>query len=357
MSSSKQLRQKLIDLGKSRAAVERKLADARSKESKKATEAATARSRALKATSPSSAKSYTRTAESAEKAALAEGKKVAEHSKKIGEFATKEAALKKDLDAAVLREATAQERERQRQEKQQEQAHNRAVRNERQRTDRLISDSESRMAEEIRSIRPPEVAPLRVLFLTAASKGDLRVDEEIRRVKAAVQAASHRDLVAIEHKPAATTDDLMDGLLRFQPHVVHFSGHANETVLVFDTGSANRNPGQRVTADASAQALGSVDQPPTLVMLNACKSEAQLSGLLASVPLAIGMSDSIHDTDAMTFSARFYSSVAEGQSVEGALGAAKAQLALNGLPDAHLPVLVHDPSVDPRAVRLVIPPN
>lgn len=333
------------------------MADARTKQSKKSEEAASYRSKAAKATSPSSARSYLRSAQSAEKAALADGKKIADHSKKIGDFATKEAVLAKDLDAATQRELATQDRDRQRQEKQQKQAQERGVRSERQRTERLVSASENRISEEIRNIRPPEVAPLRVLFLTAASKGDLRVDEEIRRVKAAVQAATHRDLVEIEHKPAATTEDLMDGLLRFQPHVVHFSGHANETVLVFDTGSARRNPGQRVTAEAFAQALGSVDQPPTLVMLNACKSEAQLKGLLASVPLAIGMSDSVHDTDAMTFAARFYSAVAEGQSVEGALGAAKAQLALNGLPDADLPVLVHDPAVDPRAVRLVIPPN
>jgi hypothetical protein len=39
--------------------------------------------------------------------------------------------------------------------------------------------------------------------------------------------------------------------------------------------------------------MSAVDAPPTLVVLNACKSEAQLVGLLDAVPLAIGMSDSI----------------------------------------------------------------
>ncbi len=37
----------------------------------------------------------------------------------------------------------------------------------------------------------------------------------MRRVKAGVQAATHRDLVQIEHKPAATSSDLLDGLTRF----------------------------------------------------------------------------------------------------------------------------------------------
>jgi CHAT domain len=204
-------------------------------------------------------------------------------------------------------------------------------------------------------LRPPQPEPLRILYLTAASRGDLRVDEEMRRVKAGVQAATHRDLVQIEHKPAATSLDLLDGLTRFKPHVVHFSGHADETVLVFDTGSDNPGPGQRMSAGGFARAISAVDAPPTLVVLNACRSEAQLSGLLDAVPLAIGMSDNIGDADAMAFAARFYATVADGQSVEGAYRVAKVAMELSGLPDADLPILVNDPAVNPAKVVLVIP--
>lgn len=206
-------------------------------------------------------------------------------------------------------------------------------------------------------LRPPEAEPLRILYLTAASQGDLRVDEEMRRVKAGVQAATHRDLVQIEHKPAATSSDLLDGLTRFKPHVVHFSGHANETVLVFDTGSDRPGPGQRVSAEAFACAMSAVDAPPTLVVLNACKSEPQLAGLLDAVPLAIGMSDSIGDADAMAFAARFYTTVADGLSVEAAYKMAKVQLELSGLSDADLPILIHDSAINPADVVLVIPPQ
>jgi hypothetical protein len=124
---------------------------------------------------------------------------------------------------------------------------------------------------------------------------------------------------------------------------------------VFDTGSDDQGPGQRVTAEAFARAVTAVDGPPTLIVLNACKSGAQLAGLLDAVPLAIGMRDSIGDTDAMTFAARFYAAVADGQSVESAYRLAKVQMELNGLHDADLPILRHDPVVDPAAVVLVIP--
>lgn len=206
-------------------------------------------------------------------------------------------------------------------------------------------------------LRPPDAEPLRILYLTAAPRGDLRLDEEMRRVKAGVQAATHRDLVQIEHKPAATSSDLLDGLTRFRPHVVHFSGHANETVLELDTGNDKPGPGQRVSAAAFARAIGAVDAPPTLVVLNACRSEAQLAGLLDAVPLALGMSDNIGDADAMAFAARFYAAVADGQSVEGAYRVAKVAMELSGLPDADLPILVNDPAVNPAEVVLVIPPQ
>ncbi len=99
-----------------------------------------------------------------------------------------------------------------------------------------------------------------------------------------------------------------------------------------------------------------MDPPPVLVVLNACESEGQLAGLLLYVPLAIGMSDSVGDRDAMAFAARFYAAVAEGQPVRAAFDLARAQLLLDGLPDADLPVLAAAAGIDPASVRLVVPP-
>ncbi|CAL9326021.1 hypothetical protein [Streptomyces sp. SudanB182_2057] len=68
------------------------------------------------------------------------------------------------------------------------------------------------------------------------------------------------------------------------------------------------------------------------------------------------MSDSIGDTDAITYAARFYASVADGQSVQGAHLLSKAAIALNGLLDHELPILAHPVDVDPGAAKLVPPP-
>jgi hypothetical protein len=80
-----------------------------------------------------------------------------------------------------------------------------------------------------------------------------------------------------------------------------------------------------------------------------------LESLLGKVPLAVGMSDSIGDVDALTFATRFYRALAEGQSVSAALALARVDMEMNGLADHDLPTLAAVDGIDPTTVHLVIP--
>ncbi|MDL4813703.1 CHAT domain-containing protein [Actinomadura opuntiae] len=202
----------------------------------------------------------------------------------------------------------------------------------------------------------PRPEGLRVLYLTASARGDLRVDEEVGRVQEAVRAAVHRDRVRIEHQPAATLGRFLDGLTRVVPHVVSFSGHGEEGGLEFDTGADRRGRPHRLPAEVITDALAAVDVKPQLVVLNACKTHAHLEGLVRVVPMAVGMRGSVGDPAAIAFASRFYAALADGQSVRAAFGLAKVQLAGQGLPDADLPVLECAPGVDPGGAVLVVPP-
>lgn len=386
MPSSVYVRQKIAELAKKRADLEKKLANAQESKSRKEGESASRTSSAQRSSSDSSRRMYLRQAEAAQRAALAEGKKIADLSRKLADVAREEGQRNRELAAAIKSESAAQLRadtkarkDRESAEKKREsEARMAELRRQRERLadeqrrrddalrqelDRLsdqasaaalVAATEERLNQQIEAIRPPKREQLRILYVTATAQGDLRVDEEIRRVKAAVRAATHRDQVLIEHLPAATPSDFLDGLTRLRPHVVHFSGHAGENVLEFDSGKITLGPGTTVTAAAFQSAINAPDEPPILVVLNACNSAAQLNSLLGKVAIAIGMSDSVGDADAITFATRFYRTLAEGQSVNAAMATARADMEMNGLPDYDLPTMALLPGIDPTTVQLVI---
>ena len=219
-----------------------------------------------------------------------------------------------------------------------------------------ITGTEAVVAQVLRHLPAPKPEKLRVLILGASSEGDLRVGREQKRIRAAVESALHRDQIELDVRPAATTADLLDGITRFRPHVVHFSGHSNDDLIVFEDDEDAPHEGVIVTARAFAKAIQATDDPPLLVLLNSCKSASQIDDLVAQeVPFAIGMADSIDDGDAISYAAQFYAAIANGQSINASHLSGQAALELAGLDGAELPTLAWAADVDPTATILVKP--
>ncbi len=194
----------------------------------------------------------------------------------------------------------------------------------------------------------------RVLVLGAAAEGDLRVGREQKLIREAVDRALHRDRLEIDFRPAATTSDLLDGLTRFRPHIVHFSGHSSHDVLVFEDEVDAAHHGNRITAAAFARAVAATDDPPLLVLLNSCHSASQIGQLVRQVvPMAIGMAGRIDDNDAIVYAAQFYAAIANGLSIHHAHLSARVALELAGSAGHELPTLVHAEGGDPLATVLV----
>ena len=281
---------------------------------------------AAKASSESLRRSYERQAQPARKEALRESDKIASFSKDLarvaGDIGTQQKALtaaEKSTTAAAKRESDKAKRVReaeQRREAQERKAEDDVANGNASRTS--VAATPTARPPKHRSPTPSSGSQLRSPPIASPGpsscgssmpprppdkKSPLRVDQEMRRVKAAVKASTHRDLVAIDYIPAATPNDVLDTLVAFRPHVVHFSGHANESVLVFEEGTDGYGPsrGQRIRPDLFKELLESTDEAPMLVVLNACKSAGQLDSLLGKVAMAIGMDDSIGDVDAIVF--------------------------------------------------------
>ena len=220
-------------------------------------------------------------------------------------------------------------------------------------------------------MQAPKPEPLRVLYLTAnpdfvettkihpdgtvESTGVwLRVDQEVRQVKDMLKRTKYRDLVTIEHLPAATSMDLLEGLNEHRPHVVHFSGHANALGLHMENDQGTTE-GAPLDFGLLARLLGATDEPPRLLVLNACESLAGAEELLQTVPTVIAMSDSINDASAVVFAGRFYAAIASAQSVASCLAQAKTAMEVASLDGSHLPEARCREDIDLSKLVLVNP--
>lgn len=350
--SANQYRSELERKRKQRIDAEKKAASYRVKESSKRAQAAQARQSAGRLKSEAIVRSKIREAERREGEAVTAGKEAARWQGKAADYAKAEAGLQEKLARAERSEATVAEKRRQRD---LQQAERRAAA-EKAAFDLRVSHAETAVSDVLRQLPAPKPEKLRVLMLGASSEGDLRVGREQKRIRAAVESALHRDQIELDTRAAATTHDLLDGLSRFRPHVVHFSGHSNEDLILFEDERDEPHEGVVVNARVFAKAIQATDDPPLLVLLNSCKSAAQIDALVEQVvPFAIGMADEIGDVDAINYAAQFYASVANGQSIQSAHLAGKVRLELDGLEGSELPTLAWADDVDPATTMLVKP--
>ncbi|CAN3700461.1 hypothetical protein MMX123_00446 [Microbacterium sp. MM2322] len=363
--SSSTYRSQLERKRSQRVDAEKRAATERSKEAEKRATATRERAAAAASKSESTIRMKMRDSARHEAEADRSAKESASWQLKASNLLKEEVALSKRLDEAEQSERRAEERKRDAAEKKRvQQAADAEKRRERQavtaarETSRLHAQLTAQLDDherELLVLRRPRAEKLRLLMLAASGEGDLRVGREQKRIRDAVQFATGRNSIALDLRPAATGQDLLNGLTQGRPHIVHFSGHGNSAVIVFEQDTDSHNEGAVVAAESLAAALAAVDEPPLLVVLNACSSAPQAEHLVNGITsFAIGHSDSIADGDAIAYAARFYAALTDGQSIQAAHDVAKAALLLQGTPDFDLPRLFAADGLDPSTTVLVL---
>jgi hypothetical protein len=243
---------------------------------------------------------------------------------------------------------------------------------------------------------------MNILFLAAnpVDTNRLRLDEEIRTIDQRLRAAGSQDKLNIVQGWAVRPSDLSSYLLRYQPHIVHFSGHGSKqrannlqddgftsgqrdmqisgitdqgVIILQDDGftsgqrdvqlSGMSDQGAIILQDdsgnhkpVSPRALGSLFRALKdnirCVVLNACYSAIQAQAIVEEVGCVVGMSRAIGDKAAINFAGGFYEALGYERSVQTAFDVGRSQIDLEGLGEEGTPQLLVREGVD--ASRLIL---
>jgi hypothetical protein len=188
---------------------------------------------------------------------------------------------------------------------------------------------------------------IKILFLTAnpTDTNRLRLDLESRAIDQALRKAEYRDRFEFEQYQAVRVTDLQECLLRFKPHIVHFSGHGSEQgEILLEDNSGNSRP---VSERALSTLFSVLKDNIRCVFLNACYSERQAQAIAQHIDCVIGMTVAISDLSALSFASAFYQALAYGRDVKTAFNLGCIQIDLESLAEQDTPkllALISDPS-------------
>jgi hypothetical protein len=194
-----------------------------------------------------------------------------------------------------------------------------------------------------------------ILFLSAnpASTELLDLGKEHFAISRCLERASKKHAFQVVAETAVTDDDLRRALLKFEPEIVHFSGHGSgRGGLVFE----DAGEPLFVSGGALAGLLGLCSGHVKCVVLNACYSSVEARSIGSAVQYVIGMDRAIGDIAALKFSVGFYDALVSGRTYPDAFRFGSNAISLRGIPESLTPTLISreenetDKRINPRAI-------
>ena len=173
---------------------------------------------------------------------------------------------------------------------------------------------------------------IRILFLSANPPNTkwIRVDEEAREVYENLARGPQRDSFDLYIHAAVRAADIQEWLMKYEPHIVHFSGHSTLAKKIIFEGGGGK--GKQIKPKALTNVFRLYSQHVRMVVLNACLTTPQAEALTEVIDYAIGMDELIGDQAAIKFAGAFYLALSYGRNVRGAFDSACAQLQILDIP-------------------------
>jgi hypothetical protein len=197
-----------------------------------------------------------------------------------------------------------------------------------------------------------------ILFLSAnpSETQRLQLAEECNEIDKKLRMTSEGDKFRIEQHHAISVKDLSDTLMRYQPDIVHFSGHGREDgALVFQDSESHERPVPQDSLTRLFQILNSDSEKKIrCVLLNACYAVKQAEAIAKHVDSVIGMSTAITDKAAIEFAAYFYQGLGYGKNLKTAFDLGCIQLGLEGNhSEENTPQLICSEGINARDISFI----
>lgn len=164
----------------------------------------------------------------------------------------------------------------------------------------------------------------------------LRLDQEHDAIQEVLENSSGRDRFDIKVLTAAQDARFQDQMLKFKPHIVHFSGHGEEGGLAFDSGGEKPH---WIGNDTLARFFQTAASHLECVVFNACRTEWLAEAVSEHIDYVIGMNAVINDQAAIHFAQALYRALFEDVFYPKAFKQAIMALEMKGLPDQFIPQL------------------
>ena len=154
--------------------------------------------------------------------------------------------------------------------------------------------------------KPIEKQTLRILFLASdpSNASRLHLGKELQSVRDKLDDNLHFE---IKDHLATKPNDVMNEIMNYKPHIVHFSGHGNETgELCFED---EQGKAKSMPPEALASLFRLATDHVKCVIVNTCYAEKQANAIAQYVPVVIGTKKEISDDAAFNFSTGFYTAL------------------------------------------------
>ena len=197
---------------------------------------------------------------------------------------------------------------------------------------KVYQEYESKLGE---NPPPPPIEKCDVLVLAAnpTTTQPLQLKKETELIREKLQQTEFGKNYIVYGEENAFIEDLSKYLLKYEPRILHFSGHGNsqgEIILNNRQGEAEVLPLETLSELLSI--VRKDGKPIECVVFNACFSLKKADAVAHQVGCVIGMKKEIGDDSALIFAEEFYQGLAYQRSYYKAF-----QLGINGIERLRLP--------------------